>query len=138
VRRSKPLARGGEMKRTAPLGGSGRLKSKPKPKLTKRERSASQVWHDIVVARGCEVCPRLGEACEGPIQGHHVCSRQVLRRRKLAHLTWCLENGMGVCERAHARHTNRKQPIERRLLRRDHERFAELHGLVDVLDRAYV
>lgn len=90
------------------------------------------------MARGCEVCPGRAEVCEGPVQAHHVIDKSLLKKRGLHSLIWHQANGMGVCFRAHRRHTNRTQPIERRLLRRDHFEFAALYRLNDALDRRYL
>lgn len=60
-----------------------------------------------------------------------------MKRRGLDELVWDLRNHLGVCERAHRRHTARVEKIPRSILTPAHELFAAEHGLVDVLDRAY-
>lgn len=79
----------------------------------------------------------LQRVCDGPVQGHHVVEKQTLKRRGLTAELWNLDNLLGVCERAHRRHTARVEKIPRSLLSPAHERFAVEHGLVDVLERAY-
>lgn len=64
--------------------------------------------------------------------------KKTLKKRGLKHLLWDTDNGLCACERAHRRHTNRSQPIERCLLRPENDAFAFKHDLVDVLDRVYV
>ena len=149
MERRKPLKRGGPLKRTGELRSRSKLesnkplprakpiKARPKPKRSKVEEQASERWHAVTVARGCEVCPRRSEICDGSIHAHHVITQQQLRRRGLAALLWDVDNGMGLCERAHRRHHNRAQPIERQLLREEHLRFADDHGLSNLIERYY-
>lgn len=91
----------------------------------------------MVVDRGCEVCPKRHEVCEGALQAHHVIFQKHLRDRGLDHLLWVIENGLCCCYKAHRRHHNRSQPIEREILRPENIAFANAHGLADLLDRFY-
>lgn len=79
----------------------------------------------------------LQRVCDGPIQGHHVVEKQTLKRRGLTDFLWDLRNHLGVCERAHRRHTARVEKIPRSCLPAAAEEFAVEHELSHVLDRAY-
>ena len=138
MKRRKPLRRGGPLKRKSALKvKTGTIKARPKPKRSRVEQQASEIWWSVIVARGCEVCPKRGEICDGRLQSHHVVTQQALKKRSLAHLTWDLDVGLCVCERAHRRHHSRHQPIERSLLRPENLAFAERHGLLDLIERFY-
>ncbi len=116
---------------------------------------AAVAWHDAIVAMGCEICPRLGEACEGAVQAHHVLRSQFIRGwvaaeaheqylTQAAHadlereLLWDLRNGQAVCYRAHRRHHNRVQPIPLWLVPLDALRFAEQLGLAHRVEADYL
>lgn len=137
IKRSGALKRKTELKTMARLENRTPIKAKPKPARSKEEVTASAVWKEAVIARGCEVCRARGEICEGALQAHHVVTQQALRSRGLAHLLWDVTNGLCVCYRAHRRHHNRAQPVERKLLRHENITFAERNGLVDLIERYY-
>lgn len=93
-------------------------------------------WHRIVTLDGCLVHPNPGD-CDGRVEAHHVITRQQLRKRGLADLTWDTRNGMGLCTRAHTRHTGALERVPRRLVPAHAEQFAREHALTHLLDRYY-
>ncbi len=105
--------------------------------MPKSERAASSAWYAATISRGCEVCSGRGESCEGRLEAHHVIPKEFLKRHGLPELIWHPANGMCLCYKAHRRHTNRLQPIERAFLRRDHFELAGLYRLGWLLDSLY-
>lgn len=75
--------------------------------------------------------------CVGPVQGHHVITQQSLRKRGLDDRLWDVRNGVGVCERAHARHTKAVQRIPYDRLPQAAIDFAVEAGLDWQLERYY-
>lgn len=84
----------------------------------------------------CLVHDDLGD-CSGPLQAHHCLTQQQLRRRGFADRLWTPENGMTICERAHARHTKAVERIERSRVPERCVVFAEDLGLGYLLDQFY-
>lgn len=114
------------------------------------DENPAERWHRIVAGRGCQVCPRLGRACDGPVQAHHVTTQQYIKRYvrglglpqaqhldMLARLLWDTRNGLGVCYRAHRRHTNATERIPLALVPEQARAFAEEIGLAYVLPKQY-
>jgi 5-methylcytosine-specific restriction endonuclease McrA len=131
VKRSGPLRRRTQLRRTT------WLRAKPKGGLDDQERAAAAAWRALV-ARGCEVCRRRGRVCPGGrLQVHHVIYAKHLAKRGLKHLRWDPRNALVCCEDSHRRHHNRREPIERRVLRVENMIFATENGLDDLLDRFY-
>jgi hypothetical protein len=85
----------------------------------------------------CAVCTVEGGSCRGPVQGHHIVSRQTLRR--LGHLDFLLDkrNRLPVCEHRHEQHTTAYKPIPREALPVSVFEFAHELGLTWYLDRFY-
>lgn len=136
--RRSPMKRGSStLKTTKRLENKTPIKAKPKKARSKAESTASAIWKEAIVERGCEVCRARGEVCEGLLQAHHVVYQQHLRDRGLDHLLWDVANGLCVCYRAHRRQHNRTQPVERRLLRPENLAFAERNGCLDLIERFY-
>jgi hypothetical protein len=147
VERRKPLKRGGPLKRKSKLvtkkplqarkalTSTSKLKSRPK-ELTTVQKTLKAAWLLAILPRGCEVCGRRGEECEGRLQAHHVVYEQHLSELDDKE-RWNPENGLCVCERAHRRHHSRHQPIERSLLRPENLAFAERHGLTRLVEKFY-
>lgn len=85
----------------------------------------------------CQVCPAEGGHCEGRVQGHHVVSKQALRRHGLHEHLWDVRNRLAVCARRHERHTTLSAPIAYGLLPSSAIEFAAELGLEWWLDRHY-
>jgi hypothetical protein len=115
---------------------------------------ARAAWRAHAVRFGCIVCPALGQNCDGDLHAHHWLYAQHLRAYASAHahehflttaeelaleceLVWHLDNGGGVCERAHRRHHNRSQPIPLALVPLKAITFAARLGLGYRLEEAY-
>lgn len=137
MKRSPLPRRKASLRRSDGLKRTGRLKTRLK-RVPAEERAEERAWKASIRGRGCEVCSARGEECDGHLEAHHVVEKKTLKKRGLGHLLWDPDNGLCACYRAHRRHTNRTQPIERRLLRPENESFALRHGLVDALERLYV
>lgn len=85
----------------------------------------------------CVVCPAEGGVCQGRVQGHHVVSKQALKKRGLLEYLWDRRNRMAVCEHRHESHTNGTKRIPWRLLTAEHLAFADELELRYLLERVY-
>ena len=92
------------MKRTKAL----RHRHKPKD----GGKTMAAIWRDGLGR--CAMYERT--VCEGKVRGHHVVTRQVLRRRGLAEYLWDQRNRLALCDRHHRRHHNRIEPVPRCVL----------------------
>lgn len=119
------MNRKGSLKR----GGGLKRKRKRKPLHV----LAAGVWHDTVTAGGC-VMPGPHS---GPVQGHHVITRNRLKREGLTAHEWDSRNGVGLCERHHMQHHAYRERLPRELLPESAFVFAADLGLGHVLDREY-
>lgn len=137
ARRGKSLKRSSGLAQRKMLARSSTLRARTREPMSTAEKTQQETWYATTIARGCEACAARGEQCEGRLEAHHMIPRSTLKDRGLHELIWHPFNGMCLCYRAHRRHTNRTQPLERRLLRREHFEFAEMFRLNDVLDRLY-
>lgn len=140
---------------------TGQPDPKPEPRKKHRQRdhrtaAAARAWHDQTVALGCQVCEHLGEECEGVVDAHHVLRKQFImdwvgehvqafpaygdpdaRAMLEREVLWYPGNGMGVCYRAHRRHHNRVQPIQRLFVPTAAWKFAKRLGLTRRLEQDY-
>jgi len=98
-----------------------------------RERLLRELWAHNLGA--CKVCTD-GE-CAGPIQGHHLITKQALKKRGLEIHLWDIRNRLPVCERRHDLHTRRIQVIPRDLIPVEAWQFADEIGLRWWLERFY-
>ncbi len=85
----------------------------------------------------CVVCPHEGGKCAGPVQGHHVVAKELLKKRGLIGHLMDLRNRLSVCERRHAQHTNKFKPIPREVLPASAFEFADEFGLGWYLTKHY-
>lgn len=141
MRRELPFSKRRQLEKTG--SGIGLPKSRdaalPTFRFSRRRKPASVIEADIwrEGLTGCEVCENEGTACRGPIQGHHVVSKQKLKR--LGHTDHLLDkrNRLGVCEHRHEQHTTGHKPIPRWALPASVFEFTEELGLTWYLDRYY-
>ncbi len=113
------------MKRTA-------LKRRPA-----RQRSRSRLLRELWATNlgPCRACTN-GE-CDGRVQGHHLISKQALKKRGLEIHLWDTRNRLPVCERRHDLHTRRIEPLPRSLIPVEAWAFADEVGLRWWLERFY-
>lgn len=93
-------------------------------------------WKRRVCLNGCQVHDNP-EDCSGPIEGHHVITRQSLRKRGLSYLDWDTRNSLACCQRAHRRHTGAVERISYERLPAAAIEFAKEVDLDWQLDRFY-
>ena len=96
-------------------------------------------WKRRVCSGGCVVHNGSVGECTGRLEAHHVVTQQHIRKRGLDDaLRWNVHNGIGVCERAHARHTRAIERIPRDCLPQSTIKLIETTpGLKGYLDRYY-
>lgn len=93
-------------------------------------------WKRRVCLNGCQVHDDPAD-CSGPIEGHHLITQQSLRKRGHSHDVWDIRNGLGVCQRAHRRHTSAKERIPYEKIPQEAIEFAREIGVEWHLDRYY-
>lgn len=120
------------MKRTSSLKPGRSLKRNPPKRL---HGVVSFIWRRDLGP--CVVCPFEGGECAGSVQGHHVVSREALRKRGLLAYEMDLRNRLSVCERRHSQHTNKFKAIPREVLPASVFEFAAELGFSYYLDRHY-
>ncbi len=120
------------MKRTA-LKRKSRVNGGAITRGHSRERLLRELWTRNL--GHCKVCADGG--CLGPIQGHHLITKQALKKRGLEIHLWDIRNRLAVCERRHDLHTRRIEPISRDLIPPEAWEFADELGLRWWLERFY-
>lgn len=113
----------------------GRLRRRPRRGRKPVEAIEHELWH-----RGhgpCVVCPAEGGKCEGRVQGHHIISKQALKKRGLHKYLWDRRNRLPVCQHRHEQHETKVKPIPRELLPQAALDFATELDLGWWLDRHY-
>jgi hypothetical protein len=93
-------------------------------------------WKRRVCLNGCQIHDDPTD-CSGPVEGHHLISRQSLRKRGLSYLDWDTRNGFAACQRAHRRHTGAVERIPYEKIPEAALEFAREAGLEWQLDRFY-
>jgi hypothetical protein len=119
------------LRRRVGLRRTGWLRRRVKPASV----IAADIWREGLGS--CMVCRFEGVACRGPVQGHHIISRQTLRRLGFHEHLLDRRNRLAVCEHRHEQHTSGFRPIPRRLLPGSVFEFAAELGLGWWLDRYY-
>lgn len=96
-----------------------------------------RAWKYEVLRRdGCVVHDDPAD-CELPMQAHHVITQQALRKRGLSGAAWDPRIGVGVCYRAHRRHTLAVERIPLARLPLTVRAFVHGLGLDWMLERYY-
>lgn len=92
-------------------------------------------WKRRGCANGCALVG-TGE-CEGPVQAHHVVTRQALRRHGLLGHVYDVRNSMCLCYRHHRRHSNGTERVPYETLTTANLAFAREVGLDWHLENYY-
>lgn len=114
-----------------------RLKARQSQRIAPTEQIARQNWRRAVCGSNlCAVTGLIGTP-EDRIEGHHVISKQALRKRGLAGKFWDPRNGMPVLSSVHARHTAAFERIPFEALPESVFEFARELELEWLLERDY-
>jgi len=117
------------------------VKRSRKP-LSAAEKRAKEAYEETVLGRGngCVMAPE--SPCDGPLDAHHVLSKQFLK----AHVStleeqaglaiiWDPANGVKVCRKHHGLLTTKARRLTRAMVPQDVWDFAAANGLVWLLQR---
>jgi hypothetical protein len=122
--------------RRTPLARGGWLRRRPRPKHPGvGPETFAAIWREDLGP--CVVCPLEGGFCIGEVQGHHILSKQLLRRRGLFFEMLDHRNRLPVCEYRHEQHTTGYKPIPRAALPESVFEFAKELDLEWYLDKHY-
>lgn len=94
---------------------------------------ARRHWREQVTAGGCVMPGPHG----GFVQGHHIITKDLLKREGHSTRLWDTRNGLALCEHHHNLHHRRLEPVPMYLLPEGAHDFAREVGLEWVLDRDY-
>lgn len=108
-----------------------RTELKRKPRRSEPREQGAIVWARAARLGRCAVCNRQAH------HGHHIITKQELRRRGAAELLWDLRNMLPVCADCHARHHHAFRRIRRRELPAAAFEFAAELGLEWLIERTY-
>lgn len=122
------------MKRRTPIKPGETLKRNP-PRERGRDAVVSFIWRRDLGP--CAVCPFEGGECAGPVQGHHIVSKELLKKRRLFAFLMDLRNRLPVCSRRHSQHTTAFKRIPRDVLPAAAFEFADELGLGWYVDKHY-
>ena len=123
------------IRRTALTRGGWLRRRRPKPRPVVGPETFGEIWREGLGP--CVVCPLEGGVCIGEVQGHHILSKQLLRRRGLFFEMLDHRNRLAVCEHRHEQHTTGYKPIPRAALPASVFEFAKELDLEWWLDKHY-